>query len=123
VFVPADTTEGSGYLSELYFSGALNQFAFDVADRDRERLKRYGSAETFNTEYVVGPEMLQRLRTYAEGQGVRSPAPGSERTKRAVAMRLKAGIARNVWGSEAFYAIMLDADSAFQKARASVVKP
>ena len=123
VFVPADTAEGSVYLSELYFSGALNQFAFDVADRDRERLKRYGSPEDFNTQYVVGPDMLQHLRTYAEGQGVRSPAPESERTKHAVAMRLKAGIARNVWGSEAFYAIMLDADSAFQKARASVLKP
>ncbi|MBL0037336.1 MAG: hypothetical protein IPP26_16630 [Flavobacteriales bacterium] len=71
-----DTTEGSGYLSvSLYFSGAPGTSSpFDVADRDRERLRRYGSAETFNTEYAVGPEMLQRLRIHAEGQGARSPA-------------------------------------------------
>src|SRR5690606_634754 len=38
VFVPADTAEGSNYLTDLFFSGTLNQFAFDVADRDRAKL-------------------------------------------------------------------------------------
>jgi hypothetical protein len=37
-------------------------------------------------------------------------------------MRLKAGIARNIWGSDGFYRIMLDSDSAFRKAQEVVGK-
>ena len=44
LFVPADTSETSAFLSELFFSGTLNQFAFDVADRDRNKLLAYGSS-------------------------------------------------------------------------------
>ncbi|MBK9193390.1 MAG: S41 family peptidase [Flavobacteriales bacterium] len=54
IFVPTDTTEGSQYLSDLFFSGTLNQFAFDVADRDRARFRSYGSYKEFADRFVVG---------------------------------------------------------------------
>lgn len=117
VFVAADTVETSGYLSELYFSGALNQFAFDVADRDRKRLEAFGSAEAFNANYPVDGDLLAKLGGYAVAQGIKADPKGMERSKRTIALRLKASIARNIWGSEAFYGIMLGTDSTFMKAR------
>ncbi|MCB9193285.1 MAG: S41 family peptidase, partial [Flavobacteriales bacterium] len=35
LFVPADTSESSSYLTALFFSGVLNDLAFDVADERR----------------------------------------------------------------------------------------
>jgi carboxyl-terminal processing protease len=120
VFVAADTTETSGYLSELFFSGALNQFAFDIADKDRTRLEAYGGPDAFRRSYVVGDDLVARLGTYAQGQGIHSDPAGQARSRKAIALRLKAGIARNIWGAEAFYGIMLETDSAFLKARDSL---
>jgi len=117
VFVPADTAESSGYLSELFFSGALNQYAFDLADRDRRRLEALGGATAFRDRYTVGPDQLAGLDRFAQGQGIRPDPAGQARSRKAIALRLKAGIARNIWGMEAFYGIMLDADSAFIQAR------
>lgn len=122
VFVAADTTETSGYLSELFFSGALNQFAFDIADKDRTRLEAYGDPDAFRRNYVVGEDLVARLGTYAQGQGIKNDPAGLARSRKAIALRLKAGIARNIWGSEAFYGIMLETDSAFLKARDSLVR-
>jgi len=122
VFVAADTTETSGYLSELFFSGTLNQFAFDVADRDRKRLEAFGDPGSFQRGYTVDDALLDRMVRYAQEQGITARPTDLERSRKAIAMRLKAGIARNIWGSEAFYAIMLDTDSAFLKAQEVVGK-
>jgi carboxyl-terminal processing protease len=122
VFVAADTTETSGYLSELFFSGALNQFAFDLADKDRTRLEAYGGPDRFQRDYVVGDDLIARLGAYANAQGIRNDPAGQARSRKAIALRLKAGIARNIWGSEAFYGIMLETDSAFLKARDSLAR-
>jgi carboxyl-terminal processing protease len=122
VFVAADTTETSGYLSELYFSGVLNQFAFDIADHDRKRLEAYGGPAAFEQKYTVGADLVDRLGRYAQEQGITAEPADLERSRAAIAMRLKAGIARNIWGSDGFYRIMLDSDSAFRKAQEVVGK-
>jgi carboxyl-terminal processing protease len=120
VFVPADTSETSGYLSELFFSGALNQYAFDVADRDRRKLEALGGPEAFRDRFAVGSDLLVGLDRYAQEQGIRNDPAGQARSRNAIALRLKAGIARNIWGMDAFYGILIEADSAFTQARRSL---
>lgn len=116
LFVPADTTESSPYLSDLFFSGTINQFAFDVADRDRKKLQAYGSYKGFAQHYQVNDALLRELGTVAKAAGITSGAIGVERSHDQIATRLKAGIARNVWGDPGFYTIMLEADTIFESA-------
>ncbi len=116
IFVPADTAEGSQYLTRLFFSGTLNQFAFDVADRDRDKLLSYGSHERFAQSYEISDGLLSELGRFAEGQGIVEEPGDLERSRRQIAIRLKAGIARNLWGNSGFYEIMLDTDSIFKRA-------
>ena len=116
IFVPTDTAEGSHYLTQLFFTGALNQFAFDVADRDRQKLLRFGSHKAFSREFEVNDALLRELGRFAEGQGITEKAGDMDRSRRQIAVRLKAGIARNLWGNAGFYEIMLDADSIFKRA-------
>jgi carboxyl-terminal processing protease len=116
VFVPADTAEGSRFLTDLFFSGTLNQYAFDVADRERQQLLAYGSAAAFKARYPITESLLDGLRKAAKAQGIAERPGELERSKRQIANRLKAGVARNLWGDAGFFEVMLDADSAFQRA-------
>jgi len=116
IFVPTDTAEGSHYLTELFFSGVLNQFAFDVADRDRERLLSYGSAKAFAEKYQVTGSLLLQLGEYARKEGIEERPGEVARSHRQLTTRLKAGIARNLWGNDGFYGIMLDTDNVYLRA-------
>ncbi|MBP8822665.1 MAG: S41 family peptidase [Flavobacteriales bacterium] len=120
LFVPADTSEHSAYFSELFFSGALNQFAFDVADRHRAKWAAYGGPERFQAGYWVAPAMLEELADAAAKLGVAKDPKGLERSSAAIALRIKAGIARNIWGDNGYYRVLLGADSIYGQARTAL---
>jgi carboxyl-terminal processing protease len=122
IFVPADTSEGSTYLSELFYTGALNQFALDIADRDRNKLLGFGTHKAFNERFVVNDALLRELGAFAEKQGITPKAEDLARSRAQIATRLKAGIARNVWGNAGFYEIMLDTDSIYKRASKELVQ-
>jgi len=116
IFVPTDTAEGSNYLTELFFSGALNSFAFNVADRERDRLSGMGSEQAFASRYQVSESLLRELERFAGEQGIEMDPVDAQRSKRQISVRLKAGIARNIWGNSGFYRIMLETDSIYMRA-------
>lgn len=117
IFVPADTADRSPYLSALFFSGAINQYAFDAADRQRQRLEGYGNAEAFNRAYTVGPAQLEGLAKEAATLGVKEDPQGLRRSAPVIALRLKAIIARNIWGDNGYYRVLLDDDRVYERAR------
>jgi carboxyl-terminal processing protease len=120
IFVPSDTTEGSRFLSDLFFSGAINQFAFDLADRDRTRLLAMGNPARFNAEYRVGDAELERLRSEAKALKVTERPGDLQRSRRQIILRIKAGVARNLWGDAGFYEVFLDSDPAFKSAQSAL---
>lgn len=117
IFVPADTSDRSTYLSELFFSGALNGYAFDVADRHRAKLRKYGTPERFNAEYEITPSQLEGLAKEAKTLGVDYDPQGLKISAPVVALRLKAGIARNIWGESGYYRVLLGDDRIYERAR------
>ncbi len=122
-FVPADTTDRSGYMAELFFSGALNQLAFDLADRRRAELQAYGSPEVFVARFQVSDQLLKELASQASTLGVREDAAALKRSARTIGDRLKAGIARNIWGDPGYYRTLLQGDSIYVAAREAVRAP
>ncbi len=122
-FVPADTAEGSRFLTDLFFSGALNQYAFDVADRDRQKLLAWGSASAFKARFTVTESLIDGLRKEAREQGITERPGELDRSRRQIITRLKAGVARNLWGDAGFYEVMLDSDSAFLRAAQELEGP
>lgn len=123
IFVSADTSEGSNYLSELFYTGALNQFALDVADRDRKQLLGFGSPRGFRDRYVISSALLNELGSFAQKQGIEPNPSDLDRSRQQIAIRLKAGIARNLWGNASFYEIMLDSDKVFEQAKEKLDTP
>lgn len=123
VFVPADTLERSHYLSELFFTGAINRFAFDLVDSQRDRLKSLGPPEEFVRKYVVREGQLERLAEMAAKEGVPRDAAGLERSKGAIAERVKAAVARNLWGDAGYYRVILERDPVYLQARKEFDRP
>ncbi|MCB0757044.1 MAG: S41 family peptidase [Flavobacteriales bacterium] len=117
LFVPADTSDRSTYLSELFFSGALNRYAFDVADRHRSKLKQYGDPKRFNSAYSITQAQLEGLAREAKSLGVDYDPQGLKVSAPVVALRLKAGIARNIWGENGYYRVLLGDDRIYERAR------
>lgn len=121
IFVAADTSEGSQYLTDLFFSGVLNQVAFDIADRDRAQLLAFGSYKAFAQRYTVGAAQFSELAEAARKEGIAVGPEDQARSKQQISIRLKAGIARNLWGDPGFYTIVLDTDRIYEEARSSLL--
>ncbi len=123
IFVPTDTAEGSAYLTRLFFSGALNRYAFDMADRHRKQFADYGSAERFAARYTVPRAALNGLVKEAAAAGVADDPQGLQRSATMITLRLKAGIARNIWGDNGYYRVLLDSDRFYRQAREALGHP
>ncbi|MBL7963809.1 MAG: S41 family peptidase [Flavobacteriales bacterium] len=120
VFVPADTAEASGYMSELFYTGVLNQFAFAYADRNRARLERLGGAEAFAKDLSMDEALLTGLVEDGRQQGIPPDRQAIERSRRMLVVRLKATVARHIWGNEAYYALTMGTDHIYQQARSAL---
>lgn len=123
IFVPTDTAESSAYLTRLFFSGALNRYAFDMADRHRKQFADYGNAERFAARYTVPPAALDGLVKEAASAGVADDPQGLQRSATMISLRLKAGIARNIWGDNGYYRVLLDSDRFYRQAREALRHP
>ena len=103
-------------MTELFFSGLMRQFSFDQADTKRNEFARYQNAETFARQYTVPQTMVDELVAYAEKEGVKANPLDLTRSREQILLRLKANIARNVWGTDGFYPIILQGDNMKDKA-------
>ena len=115
VFVPMDTAGASYYLTEISYAGLINSFAFEYANNNRESLRKFEDYNTFKSEFKGGDKLLNQFADYAERQGIKKDKEGQKNSKEVIEIRLKAAIARNLWGNEAFYAIILDDDNVMRE--------
>ena len=116
IFVPIDTSGGSRYLTELFYSGQLYDFCFDYADQNRDGLAAYSDAQEFINDFKITEELLNEFVAYGESNGVMKNEEEFMRSLDIIRLRLKAGIARNIWGDPAFYPILNENDPAILKA-------
>lgn len=119
LFVPVDTTKYSTLVNKLYYTGLLNSFAFDYADRNRQKfLQSYPRAEDFVKRFELSVAETQALKTYLdqkkEGSG---KLIGNEAGLKVL---LKAMIGRNLFDRGAYYPVLNQSDAAIQKALESL---
>jgi len=120
IFVGLDTAGASEYLSIVSYRGILNQFGFDYADSHRDDLANYDDYKAFEDDFNVDKSLLNGFVAYAEQKGVTPDLSGINLSKEVLKLRIKAYIARNIWGSDGFYAIMTDDDKVIREALVSI---
>lgn len=116
VFVGLDTVGRSLYLSEILFSGVLNDFAFEYSDKERNKLKGYKTVDNFNKSFSISPEILNELIVYAEKNKIKRNPKEIKKSEVIIKNQLKALIARNVFNGEGYYQVIQTQDNVLKKA-------
>lgn len=117
VFVPIDTATSNTYLNKIFFTGAINAFAFEYADKHREQLKKYSSAKDFIQSFNINANLLNEFyKYYFDEYKLTIPVPYKTKTDEALKPYLKAFIGRDVFDKDAYYPIINEKDKCILKA-------
>ena len=117
IYVPIDTGQYYSYYNQLINKGLIYQFAYDFADKNRDRLlKTYSGASLFIDKFTVENALFEQLLSYSDDKGVPRDNNDLRSTRTMIARLLKAYIGRNLFNDEAFYPILNEDDKIFLKA-------
>lgn len=117
VFVPIDTAKTNTYLNKIFFTGAINTFAFEYADKHRTQLKKYASANDFIQSFNINTNILDEFYKYCLDEYKLSiPSLYKTKTDEALKPYLKAFIGRDVFDKDAYYPIINEKDKCILKA-------
>jgi len=117
IFVGIDTVGASQYLSIVSYQGLLNQFGFDYADGHRDDLNHYKSYSDFKQKFEINDGILNDFVAYSTAKGIEADESGIAASKNVLKIRIKAYIARNIWGNDGYYAIMNQDDNVLKEAQ------
>jgi carboxyl-terminal processing protease len=120
IFVGVDTVGASEYLSVVSYQGLINQFGFDYADAHRDELNNYESYQSFRRSFSVSDSLLEDFVNYSGEKGINRDDSGIAQSKEVLKIRIKAYIARNIWGNDGYYAVMSDDDTVLKEARQAI---
>ena len=70
IFVPQDTTGVSSYFSTAVNRGLTIQFAFQYTDQNRQKLKKYETADEL-LKYLKTQNILEKFARFAESKGLK----------------------------------------------------
>ncbi|MDR1517722.1 MAG: S41 family peptidase [Dysgonamonadaceae bacterium] len=114
-FVPIDTTSTRLHRA-LNALGILNRLSIGEIDNNRKQLlKSYPNVQAFKAKYEVSQKLLDKLKTLAEGNSIKWDEADFEKSKRIIGVQLKALMARDLYDSSAFYAIINDENDIFKE--------
>jgi carboxyl-terminal processing protease len=116
VFVPIDTSRTNSFLNRVFYSGAINTFAFEYADKNRDKLKAYSSSKNYIEQFDVDLTVLNEFYEYCAKQNLTLNNISKEKTNEALKPYLKAFIGRDVFDRDAYYPIINKKDKCIIKA-------
>lgn len=116
IFVPNDTVGITSYYIAVANKGLLQKFAFEYTDINRDRLQKVKSVDKLLTMLPSDDALTYDFITYAKDNGVPIRWYYINQSRSLIARQLKALIARDVLGTEAFYRIQNRSDKAVNAA-------
>ena len=115
IFVSLDTNKYNKTVNKLYYTGALNAFAFDFADRNRNNLlSNYKTAKAFINHFQINTLEIDALKKYLQQKKIENVKLVGQET--GLKNLLKALIGRNLFDKDAYYPILNQSDNAVLKA-------
>ena len=119
IFVPLDTSGTGLYYSSLLWGGAVNQFAFDYAKRNRYFSQYpWSSISQFKDEFKIDDSLIKELVEYADSElNIRAYSKDEvKHCEKRLMIQLKAEIARQIWQENGFFSVYNEFDTEFQTA-------
>jgi carboxyl-terminal processing protease len=103
---------------QILGKGVFQEYSFNYMDRDGKALREKYKTDLkrFREEFTVTPEMKAEFEALAVKKGVTMNAEQLAKDLQYIETRIKAQIARAMWGNEGWYSVMRAEDNQFQKA-------
>lgn len=116
IFVPEDTSGYTSYYIAVANRGLLQDFAFSVADKYRSLLKGAKTPEQLLRVLPRDETLLENFVNYAVGKGVPARWYYINQSRDLLLRQIKAFIARDVLGYNAFFRLLNENDPVVDKA-------
>ena len=116
IFVPRDTSGVTGYYNEVYNAGLLQQFALDYSSNNQESLSKMSDYKQFLRMTPSDEELIDMFVDYAADNGVTPRWYYINLSRDLILTNIKAMIARDIFGGEAYYPILNRNDQTVQQA-------
>jgi len=117
VFVPVDTLLQNPHFKSLQHFNTINQFALKYVNSHRSKLiSKYESADDFYSSFKVDNRTLHEFIASAVLEGATHDEEEFKRIKDMLKVKIKANIARNIWGMSSYFKINNQYSNAYQKA-------
>lgn len=121
IFVPLDTTKNSTYYDDLRRKGILNDYALVYTDDNRKALlKEYADVFAFKKGFVLNDKLMADFISYAAKKDVKKDEAGYKRSEEVIKTQIKALMARDLWNTNAYFVLINDINSFYQKALQSM---
>ncbi|MBE6316272.1 MAG: S41 family peptidase [Bacteroidales bacterium] len=109
VYVPIDTSEYSTYYRDLSAKGILNQYVIKYVDKNRKSIaKQYGTLDAFDRGFAVSDEMMRDLIAMGEQDSVKFDEEKYRTSKLLLKDIVKGLIARDVYGDQSAYNVIIN---------------
>jgi carboxyl-terminal processing protease len=114
VFIPLDTLGASWYFTQLRYSPAFQNFAFDFVSDKRQKWK---DRVDFKKNFQVTDAILNQFLNYAEkNHKVEKNVVDLNTSKTIIKNALKGEISRQLWTEQGYYYVTSDSDNEIQRA-------
>jgi carboxyl-terminal processing protease len=117
VFVSADTSYNSPYLSRLAAKNVLNAFTLEFFDRNRNALtSQYKTFEDFKKKFQFSENDIKSFIARGEAEGVKFNETQFAKSKDEILLILKGLVATNIWQTSEYFQIINQNDKVIEKA-------
>ncbi len=124
VFVPVDTSGYSDYYRNLVRRGAINSFALEFFDQNRNRLtSEYRQFEDFRKKFAFSEKDIADFIKEGEKAGVKYNEEEFNISRKEILTVLKAVVATNMWQTNEYFRIVNEDDKVIEKALGLISDP
>ncbi|RTL53268.1 MAG: PDZ domain-containing protein [Sphingobacteriales bacterium] len=114
IFVPYDTTLLRSSLNKIFSKNTINWFVYKFYLRNRSYFDNFKTILAFEQAFQLNNAQWSELETYLKSDKLKMPQ--SDIAKKELALRIKALMARQLFGPAGYYEIMNANDETFEKA-------
>ena len=106
----------TSYSTNLFRKNIFYEFVAQYLSNNGDLKNKYGNFANFQNEFNLSEAFLSDFKGFAAKKGIEHKKDEFEKDSDFINERLKAYIARNFWGNEGWYPIVLNSDNQIQKA-------
>ncbi len=115
VFVAIDTNSNGLLDTRIYMTGVLSDFAYKYYLDHKIPLLTYKNSQDFGANFKIGDNDWAVFSNMARKDSINIP-PISAAAKKNIELKLKAGIARQLWRNEGFFEVLNLEDNTVKRA-------